>query len=386
MYGAGSIGRGFIGPLFAQAGYEIVFIDINLQIIYALNDKLSYKYSIIADVPYDVKVSRARGVDGRDELAVVSEIASCDIMATALGAPVLQKVAPLLAKGICERARQSRGPLNILICENLKNAAHLLRGWIGAAMPEADESMLLSRCGLIETAIGRMVPVAAPNLEDPLRVAVEEYGFLPVDRDAFIGAPPEIEGLIPYSPFSFYEERKLYLHNMGHAICAYLGAMHNIETIAGAISDPSIRLLTQCAMIESAAMLSKKYSVPFAGIYDHAEDLLLRFGNAALGDTCERVCRDPMRKLKAGDRLAGAMAQCREHGIHTVYIALGYAAALRYVTRDAGLAMHIAMETGLLDDGQTKIVAQLFDILDLPMDDIISTIDKMKKGLRGNIV
>ena len=29
MYGAGSIGRGFIGALFSEIGYEVVFIDVN---------------------------------------------------------------------------------------------------------------------------------------------------------------------------------------------------------------------------------------------------------------------------------------------------------------------------------------------------------------------
>ena len=28
MYGAGNIGRGFIGALFAQSGYDVSFIDV----------------------------------------------------------------------------------------------------------------------------------------------------------------------------------------------------------------------------------------------------------------------------------------------------------------------------------------------------------------------
>jgi mannitol-1-phosphate 5-dehydrogenase len=33
MYGAGNIGRGFIGPTFSQSGYSVGFIDINMQVI-----------------------------------------------------------------------------------------------------------------------------------------------------------------------------------------------------------------------------------------------------------------------------------------------------------------------------------------------------------------
>ena len=33
MYGAGNIGRGFIGQLFSQSGYSVSFIDVNKEII-----------------------------------------------------------------------------------------------------------------------------------------------------------------------------------------------------------------------------------------------------------------------------------------------------------------------------------------------------------------
>ena len=386
MYGAGSIGRGFIGPLFANAGYEVVFVDIDRAIIRALNDMRGYHYTIVADKPAKMPVGNVRGVDGADAAAVAEEIATCELMATALGAAALQKVAPLIAKGFCARMERSGGPLNILICENLKGAAGILRGWLAAAMPEGDGPLLAQKCGLIETAIGRMVPVAVPNPEDPLNVAVEEYGFLPVDRDAFVGAPPDVPYLIPYAPFAFYEERKLYMHNMGHAICGYLGAARGCATIAQAIADPYIRLLTQSAMTESAAMLSKKYAVPFAEVYDHAEDLLLRFGNAALGDTCERVCRDPMRKLAAGDRLAVAMQECIRQGAIPVYIALGYAAALRHVTGDAGEAAAIARDTGGLYGEHTALVMDLFAALESPMPELLRFAEQAKKDVRGSIV
>ncbi|MCL2059815.1 MAG: mannitol dehydrogenase [Oscillospiraceae bacterium] len=386
MYGAGSVGRGFIGPLFAHAGYEVAFVDINPDIVRALNERRGYHYTIVAETPVYVPVSGVRGVDGLDETAVVGEIAACDMMATALGASVLQKVAPLIARGFSARMRQSGRPLNILICENLKGAAHHLRGWLEAALPEGDRALLAQKCGLIETAIGRMIPVAAPNTEDPLNVMVEEYGLLPVDRDAFVGAPPDVANLIPYAPFAFFEERKLYMHNMGHAICGYLGAGRGYATIAEAIADPHVRLFTQSAMTESAAMLSAKYAVPFGGVFDHAEDLLLRFGNAALGDTCERVCRDPMRKLAAGDRLAGAMRECRAHGIFPVYIELGYAAALRYVTDNAGEAEAIARDTGGLDGEHTALVMDLFAAIERPMPELLLLAEKVKKGMRGSIV
>jgi len=104
-----------------------------------------------------VPVANVRGVDGWDEAAVLAELADCDLMATSLGAAVLQRVAPMIANGFSLRMWGSGKPLNILICENLKDAACLLRGWLSDALPEADRALLASHCGLIEAAIGRMV-------------------------------------------------------------------------------------------------------------------------------------------------------------------------------------------------------------------------------------
>jgi mannitol-1-phosphate 5-dehydrogenase len=33
MYGAGNIGRGFIGKVFSEAGYEVVFIDVVPEVV-----------------------------------------------------------------------------------------------------------------------------------------------------------------------------------------------------------------------------------------------------------------------------------------------------------------------------------------------------------------
>ncbi len=42
QFGAGNIGRGFIGLVLEQAGYHVVFADINQQIIDRLNADKEY--------------------------------------------------------------------------------------------------------------------------------------------------------------------------------------------------------------------------------------------------------------------------------------------------------------------------------------------------------
>ena len=70
-----------------------------------------------------------------------------------------------------------------------------------------------------------MVPPLTPEMRaaDPTLIVVEPYKELPVDR-AGLGRPvPAIVGMEPCDNFAAYTARKLYIHNCGHAVLAYLG-------------------------------------------------------------------------------------------------------------------------------------------------------------------
>jgi mannitol-1-phosphate 5-dehydrogenase len=139
-----------------------------------------------------------------------------------------------------------------------------------------------------------MVPVMTPEMQggNMLKIWVEEYDQLPVDKDGFKGEIPEIKNMLPYSPFKFYIERKLYIHNMGHATTAYLGHLKGCTYIWEAIGDESIRKTVREAMMESAQAISKAHGIELIKIEEHVDDLLYRFSNRQLGDTIERVGRD----------------------------------------------------------------------------------------------
>jgi mannitol-1-phosphate/altronate dehydrogenase len=139
-------------------------------------------------------------------------------------------------------------------------------------------------------------------------------------------------------------------------------------------------------MTESSSLLSEKYGIPYRLIYDHAEDLLLRFGNKALGDTCERVGRDPARKLSADDRLAGIIRQSPKYCIYPVYISLGYAAALRNITSDSSKAREISLKTGMLSHEQTELIIMLYHALAGSNEELLETAEVLKNELRGSVV
>ena len=339
MYGGGNIGRGFIGMLFSMSGYEVTFIDVAQPVIDGLNRDGRYPVRIVSNEGHeDIEVEHVRAINGNDREAAAEAIAEADVMATAVGVNVLKFIVPNLAEGIRRRRARQGGPLNIIICENLVDANKVLEKLLKAELTKEEAAWLDENIGLVEASIGRMVPVQTEEMKagNPLRVCVERYGFLPVDKAAFRGEIPEIKNMVPYEPFDYYIRRKLYVHNMGHAVCAYLGLYTHREYIYEAIEDSCIQNIVQNAMLESALALSKAYQMPVELLVRHFQDLLSRFKNQALKDTCARVGGDPKRKLSHTDRLIGSSLLCLEHGVQPVFISVGTAGAVYEYIREAG--------------------------------------------------
>lgn len=344
MYGGGNIGRGFIGMLFSLSGYEVTFVDVADAVVDTLNREGSYPVRIVSNEGYeDIDVLHVNAVNGNQQEEVAEAIAAADIMATAVGVNVLKFIIPNLAAGIRKRRQTGGKPLNIIICENLMDANKIVEGMLKAELTEEEIAWFDENVGLVEASIGRMVPVQTEAMKagNPLRVCVERYGFLPVDKAAFKGEIPEIKNMISFEPFDFYIKRKLYVHNMGHATCAYLGLYTYKDYIFESIDDVNIQSIVQNAMMESAFALSKKYQVPIEDLVKHIQDLLARFTNQALKDTCKRVGGDPKRKLSAADRLIGAASLCLECGLYPVFISVGIAGAVYQYMKEQKLAQGI---------------------------------------------
>lgn len=332
QYGAGNIGRGFIGQLLFKAGYEVVFVDVVQDVINQINTEHAYPVRIVSDEGYiEETVTGVRAVDGMNIEVVAQEISTCDLMATAVGVHILPRIVGNIVAGIRKRWEiGNKKPLNILICENLLDANKYLEKLIKEQLSEEEKALFDQSVGLVEASIGRMVPVMTKERQEGniLRVWVEKYAQLPLDAEGFIGEVPEIPGMFVFQPFEYYIRRKLFIHNMGHAVSAYLGFLNGDEYIYQSIKRPEVRIIVQNAMQESAIALYKEFGVPLDSILEHVDDLLFRFGNRMLGDTVARVGNDPIRKLASNDRFVGALLLCEKLGLGHTYISLGIAAGL----------------------------------------------------------
>jgi mannitol-1-phosphate 5-dehydrogenase len=312
LFGAGKIGRSFIGQLFSRGGYEVVFIDTNRQVIDELNKRGKYRIIIKSDKEEIIDISNVRGVLFYDEEKVVSEVAEAGIVAVSVGIDGLGYLFPLLAKGLLERQKiDSEFPLDIIIAENMRNADDYFQKELKKLLPVSYQFGKL--VGLIETSIGKMVPIMhkKDTKDDILLVFAEPYNTLILNKKGFRNPIPAIDGLSPKENMKAWVDRKLFIHNLGHSAAAYIGFLHNPEFVFmyEALEVSEVFDHVRETMLQSAYILLKKYPDEFSlkDLTEHIDDLLNRFQNRALGDTIFRVGCDLMRKLGPYDRLSGAV-------------------------------------------------------------------------------
>ncbi len=326
-FGAGNIGRGFVGLLLHNAGYELVFADVAEALINELAAAESYDVHEVGDNPavHTVENFRALNSAAAPE-AVVAEIATADMVTTAVGPNILKFVAPLIARGIMAR-NSGLAPLQVMACENAINATDILQAAVRGEKA-ADADAVDARAVFANTAVDRIVPNQAPG--QGLDVTVETFFEWVIDKTPFGGGEPAIPGATFVDDLAPYIERKLFTVNTGHAATAYFGFAAGIEKISDAMADPGVHAKVRAVLEETKGLLVKKHEFSEAEQEAYVQKILLRFSNEHLPDTVVRVGRAPLRKLSRHERFIGPAAELVEQGVQPVALLEAVGAALRF--------------------------------------------------------
>lgn len=319
IFGAGKIGRSFIGQLFGQSGYNVVFCDVDQALINELNRRKSYPVVIKGKTEETILVKNVRAVSGLDHDAVIQEVATASILAVSVGKNALEKIIPVIAEGLKRRQELTPDkPLDIIIAENMRAAGQFIRSGLAELLPE--NYPLEKMVGLVETSIGKMVPIMTDEelKNDPLLIFAEPYNTLILDKLAFKGEIPNVKGLSPKENMKAWVDRKAFIHNLGHAISAYIGNFYHPEAkyIFEVLADKKILETTRETMLQAAKILVSYYpnDFTFSDLEEHTDDLLSRFQNRALKDTVFRVGQDLPRKMDIDDRFAGVIQMAEKKG------------------------------------------------------------------------
>ena len=312
IFGAGRIGRSFIGQLFGCSGYSVVFVDVDKTIVRLLNERKSYRVVIKGDQTDEIIVPNIIAIHASDKQMVAETVCSAGIAAVSVGKYALEKVIPVIAVGLELRHKHNPYfPLDIILAENMRSAADFTKDELLRHLPQGYPLDML--VGLIETSIGKMVPIIplAEIEKDPLVVFAEPYNSLILDGKGFKTPIPDVKGLAPKNNIKAWVDRKAFIHNLGHATAAYYGHYHYPDLIYmhEVLDKPEVLKFTRDVMMQSAEILFRVYSNDFTlkDLEEHVEDLLNRFLNKALQDTVFRVGHDLVRKLGSDDRFMGAV-------------------------------------------------------------------------------
>lgn len=324
-FGAGNIGRGFIGAALQESGYFVTFADVNEKIIEALRSKGSYRIFELGEESETKKLENFAVLHSSSEQdRLIEEIARAQIVTASVGAGILPRLAPVIAAGI--EQRRGADPLVIMACENAINATDLLEQEIRKLVSVPEDVRFAN------TAVDRVVPVQLAGSEPD--VAVEQFSEWVIDTSKLAGVELNIAGATYVSNLGPFIERKLYTVNTGHLTLAYLGQLAGHPTIATALADHEVAEVAREVLSETSKVLVTRHALdPVAhGLY--VEKTLVRLANDAIDDTVERVGREPLRKLSRNERLVGPAALLSEMGTRPTALLRVVEAALVFRAED----------------------------------------------------
>lgn len=308
-FGAGNIGRGFVGLLLSEAGYELTFADVSDALIDQLKAADSYTVHEVGDGGQEHVIKGFRAINSKNEgEALTAAIAEADVVTCAVGPNILKFIAGDIRKGIEARgADQPR--LVVMACENAINATDNLKGFILGDDPADIEAKAV----FANTAVDRIVPNQPEGMG--LDVNVEPYFEWAIEEPAFEGNPPAIGGATFVPSLAPYIERKLFTVNTGHAATAYFGYDAGVHKISDVLARPELKDKVYAVLQETKALLVAKYGFEPEVQEAYVQKILKRFANPELPDTVERVGRSPQRKLSRHERFVGPAAELAERGV-----------------------------------------------------------------------
>ncbi|MED4050120.1 mannitol-1-phosphate 5-dehydrogenase [Priestia megaterium] len=336
-FGAGNIGRGFIGALFSQSNYHVTFVDIAEKIINQLNTDGGYNVITAAEHPETLAVQNVSGLNNlTQEQAVIKAIKEATYITTAIGPNVLPRIAPLIAKGLAERVKASDENVYIIACENQISATDLLKGYISDALDEETKAHMINKVFFFNSAVDRIVPIQ--HDQGSLDVLVESYYEWVVEAPEGI---PFVEGMTIVPDLAPFIERKLFTVNTGHAVIAYFGYLKGKETIDQTLRDSDIYEQVQQTLQETGNYLIERYDLDKEEHKAYITKIIERFKNPHLNDSVKRVGRAPIRKLGPQDRLIRPALEAKKAGLSYTYLAKAIAAALLFDPQEDKEAMKL---------------------------------------------
>ena len=187
-FGAGNIGRGFIGLLLTQSDYYVTFLDVNDTVIQALKQRNEYTVELVGETMESIRIINVTGVNSRTEPQLTQDsLNQAELITTAVGPSILPIIAKSLVQTIEYRSlNQIQSYLNIIACENTIGGSYQLETALRALLSPEARSYLDQWVGFPNAAVDRIVPNQVN--EDSLLVKVEPFFEWVIDTKGIKGS------------------------------------------------------------------------------------------------------------------------------------------------------------------------------------------------------
>ena len=280
-FGAGNIGRGFIAPILQENNYEVVFVDVNKELIEQINLFQGYKVSSISlNSSSDIFVKNISGLILDDKELVYEKLAQADLITTSVGPRFVKDIFNLISRTKTEKTQ------TFIAFENMYRAS---------STNSIDSS--LSKFILIDAVVDKIIP---PQNKTSLDVIVEEYGSIILDKNIEI-KPLNESKIVSYRDYEHEFYKKLWLLNGLHLKLAYFGLSRNFKYIHEILNNQKGIEFAEKAL-DSLSKAYNLFSKSTEDLKDFKQTILTRFSLPEIQDEVIRIARNPEIKFSKDER------------------------------------------------------------------------------------
>ncbi|QEI08754.1 HAD-IA family hydrolase [Pigmentiphaga aceris] len=397
IHGFGAIGGGYLTQIFSHwDGYtrptEIIGVTGNATLRGLVNafGKFDVHYG---DLAFDQTIDRVRIIDSADEAAICDMYAVSEIVGLSLPESAIKQQAGVIAKGLIARHERHGRELTVLVVLNKVSGAAFVRKQVHDALLKRVSSELadeiMQKTVFAETVVNRIVSkIPRETLLKQVRInfgafehelgangypaalKAEAGRALPADLSVKLitdrlGQASRLThaleklhmGLFQSGPdMPLYAEKgskilerlrqvhtvaditeiqaiKNKLLNGTHAIIAWYSSLLGYQTIGQGMGDDRVNALVRRLIndeIKPAMLLESPRLATHVGSF---VGRFIQRCKASFKDPCNRVGRDPLRKLQRKERILGSIDLAAKRDIPTPMLEFGIALGILYAVR-----------------------------------------------------
>ena len=273
VLGPGKIGCGYLAPLFAQAGWDVVLAARTVESAERIEAAGLFRVRV-AGSAQAVEV-RARAV-AVGTPAFEAAIADADLVATAVGTDSVTALGAPLACALA--ARGPSRPVDVWVVENA-NVAPVLEDAVRDAA--AAVGLTLPPTGFAGAIAWAAVSQGDWRIGGRPEFVGDTCRVMHVDATRLVGHAPQLPGVVTTSLYSEHLWAKRMLFSAGHALLAYLGLRRGHQFVDEAARDLRLRRQVRQALLAARAAVLREHPDLAGEVSTSVDWALERYANRA---------------------------------------------------------------------------------------------------------